>query len=182
MHALCVAEDGLRIQGPEPCLSGRGAHAPLREPARGPTARRSARARGLGGVCGAGLGFGADRPQCTAGRARAAPWPVQSGYSTGRSLRNQIFFILLRTALKDRPKGPPIANRQLPPTANRHQPPTSNRLQPPPTASGDQPPTANHYQPPFSVKDRPATRATRDTGCTAHTQTGLHKSPRHRVP
>ena len=46
--------------------------------------------------------------------------------SSGRSLRDQIFFSL-RTALKDRPKGPPTANRQPPPTANRDQPPTVNR-------------------------------------------------------
>ena len=54
----------------------------------------------------------------------------------GRSFGTEIFFlILLRTALKDRPKGPSTANYQPPPTANR---------QLPPTASGDQPPTANH--------------------------------------
>ena len=33
-------------------------------------------------------------------------------YEPGRSLRDQIFF-LLRAALKDRPKGPPTANRQV---------------------------------------------------------------------
>ena len=61
------------------------------------------------------------------------------------------FLFLLRTALKDRPKGLPTANRQLPSTANRHRPPTTNRHQPPPTASGDQPPTANHCQPPTTT-------------------------------
>ena len=50
-------------------------------------------------------------------------------------------FFLLRTALKDRPKGPPTANRQLPPTANRQQPPTNEFLvrtprdPPPPTCN-----------------------------------------------
>ena len=63
-------------------------------------------------------------------------------------LKEPDFFLLLRTALADRPKGPPTANRQLPPTTNRHQPPTTNRHQPPPTVSSDQPPTANHYRPP----------------------------------
>ena len=43
------------------------------------------------------------------------PWP-------GRSFGTEIFFFLLRTALRDRPKGPSTANRQLPPTANRPPP------------------------------------------------------------
>ena len=83
------------------------------------------------------------------------------GVRAGWSLRDQIFF-LLRTALKDRPKGPPTANRQLPSTTNRHQPQ--------PTASGDQlPPTmVEHMECPraflgklvpehffFPVKDHP---------------------------
>ena len=63
-----------------------------------------------------------------------------------------------RFFVKDRPKGPPTANRQLPPTANRHQPRTSNRHQPPPTASGDQLPT-NHYQPPPTTNYQPPTAA-----------------------
>ena len=71
---------------------------------------------------------------------------------------------------KDRPKGPPTANRQLPPTATNHQSPTTN--QPPPTATNRQLPTANRQSPPtanhgpfweisvtehffFPVKDRP---------------------------
>ena len=72
----------------------------------------------------------------------------------GRSLRDQFFFFA-----KDRPKGPPTANRQLPSTANRHQPPTTNGHQPPPTASGDQPPTANHCQPPPTTNHQPPTAA-----------------------
>ena len=95
---------------------------------------------------------------------------------SGHSLRNQIFF-LLRTALKDRPKGPPTANHQLPPTASGdqppnanhyHQSPTTNRRQPPPTANCHQPwlntwsargifwenCVTEHFF--FSVKDRPA--------------------------
>ena len=92
-------------------------------------------------------------------------------------LKGPDFFFLLRTALKDRPKGPPTANRQLPSTANRHQPPTTNRHQPPPTASGDQPPPtmAEHMECPraffwengfqntffFCVKDRPASALTK---------------------
>ena len=75
---------------------------------------------------------------------------------SGRSQGTRFFF-LLRTALKDRPKGPPTANRQLPSTANRHQPSTTNRHQPPPTASGDQPPTANHHRPPPTTNHQPPT-------------------------
>ena len=84
---------------------------------------------------------------------------VWNGPRAGRSLRDQIVFFLLRTALKDRPKGPPTANCQLPSTANRHQLPTTNRHQPPPTASGDQPPTANHCQPPPTTNHQPPTAA-----------------------
>ena len=75
--------------------------------------------------------------------------------SLGRSLRDQIFFFFA----KDRPKGPPTANRQLPSTANRHQPPTTDRHQPPPTANHDQPPTANHCQPPPTTNHQPPTAA-----------------------
>ena len=44
------------------------------------------------------------------------------------SLRNPFF--LLRTALNQRPQGPPTANHQPPSAANRHQPLTANRHQP----------------------------------------------------
>ena len=106
-----------------------------------------------------------------------------SQWSAGRSLRDQIFF-LLRTALKDRPKGPPTANRQLPPTANRHQPPTAanrqlrpianrqplptatnhpsptaNCRQPPPTANRQSPPAANRQSPPTMVEHMSYTRS-----------------------
>ena len=64
-------------------------------------------------------------------------------------LKEPDFFFLLRTALQDRPKGPPTANRQLPSTANRHQPPTTNRQQPP--ATKRQPPTATNRQPPTAA-------------------------------
>ena len=78
----------------------------------------------------------------------------------GGSLRNPNFF-LLRNALKDRPKGPPTANRQLPPTANRQQPPNANH-QPPPTTNRQprplptatnchQPPPATNRQPPIAT-------------------------------
>ena len=44
----------------------------------------------------------------------------------GLSLESQIFF-LLKTALKDSPQGPPIANHQPPSTATNRQLPTANR-------------------------------------------------------
>ena len=62
-------------------------------------------------------------------------------------------FFLLRTALKDRPRGPPTANRQLPPTASRHQPPTANR-QPRPTVNRCQPPPTTHHQLPTAANRR----------------------------
>ena len=86
--------------------------------------------------------------------------------SVARAVLKGPDFFLLRTVLKDCPKGPPTANRQPPPTANRqplptatnhpsrtancrHLPPTAanttNRQ--PPTGNLHQPPTANRYQP-----------------------------------
>ena len=84
-------------------------------------------------------------------------------------LKGPDFFFLLRTAPKDRPKGPPTANRQLPSTANRHQPPTTNRhqppatnrCQPPPTASCQLPTTANRHQPPITNHQPPPTATNR---------------------
>ena len=59
-------------------------------------------------------------------------------------------FFLLRTALKDRPKGPPTANHcQLPPTTN-HQPPTAANHHQPPVASR-QPSLATNCQPPIAT-------------------------------
>ena len=76
------------------------------------------------------------------------------GPSPGRSLRNQMF-VLLRTALKDRPKGPPTANHYQPPPTTNPQPPTAaNHHQPPPTASC-QLPTANRRQPPTANRHQP---------------------------
>ena len=103
----------------------------------------------------------------------------------GGSLRDEIFFFLLRTALKDRPKGPPTANRQLPSTANRHQPPTTNRqpptaanrqrrptanCQPLPTASNHQPPATNRRQPPPTATNCQLPTANRQPPPTANRQ------------
>ena len=93
----------------------------------------------------------------------------ESRLYAGRSLRDQIFF-LLRTVLKDRPKGPPTANRQLPPTANRHQLPTATNRQPP-TATNHQPSTAaNRHQPPITNCQLPPTAANRRQPPTANRQ------------
>ena len=94
----------------------------------------------------------------------ASPAPAWEGRrgaeaAAGRSLRDQIFFFLLRTTSKDRPKGPPTANSHQPPTATNHQPPTATNRQPP-TAS-HQPPTANHCQPPPTATNRQLPTANR---------------------
>ena len=112
--------------------------------------------------------------------------PTQS-ISTGGSLRDEIFFFLLRTALKDRPKGPPTANRQLPTTANCHQPPTTNRHQPPatnrrqlPAATNRQlPTTANRLQPPTASHQPPPTTTNRHQPPVANCQppTAANRQP-----
>ena len=66
-------------------------------------------------------------------------------------------FFLLRTALQDRPKGPPTANRQLPPTANRHRPSTANRRQLPPATHHQLPTATNRRQPPPTTNCQPPT-------------------------
>ena len=93
-------------------------------------------------------------------------------------LQGRVFFFFLRTALKDRPKGPPTANRQLPSTANRHQPPTTNRHQPPatnrrqpPAATNRQlPTTANRLQPPTASHQPPPTTINRHQPPVANCQ------------
>ena len=107
-----------------------------------------------GAVCGGGAA-GRACTQCSIVYRGEGFGGEPNGCGPGRSLRDQSFFFFA----KDRPKGPPTANRQLPSTANRHQPPTTNRHQPPPTASGDQPPTANHCQPPPTTNHQPPTAA-----------------------
>ena len=77
----------------------------------------------------------------------------------GGSLRDYIFFcFLLRTALRDRPKGPSTANRQPPPTANRQRRPTANHRQPPSTTNPPPPTAANRHQlPPTATNRQPPT-------------------------
>ena len=68
-------------------------------------------------------------------------------------------FFLLRTALKDRPKGPS--------TANRHQPPTATDRQPPTTANRHQPPIPNHQLPPTTInRHQPPSTASRQSPTT----------------
>ena len=89
---------------------------------------------------------------------RASTLVVQASASTCQ-------FFLFRTALKDRPKGPPTANHQPPPTTNRqplptatnHQSPSTNRRQPPPTDTNCQSPTANRQSPPTADRQSPQT-------------------------
>ena len=49
-----------------------------------------------------------------------------------RGVFRALDFFLLRTALRDCPKGPPTANHQSPPAATNRQSPTANRQSPPP--------------------------------------------------
>ena len=65
--------------------------------------------------------------------------------------------------VKDRPKGPPTANRQLPPTANRHQPPTATNHQPATAANRHQPPITNCQLPPTAANRRQPPTANRQS-------------------
>ena len=102
------------------------------------------------------------------------PLPSPRGVLKGRD-----FFFLLRTALKDRPKGPPTANRQLPSTANRHQPPTTNCQ--PPTAS-HQPPATNRRQLPAATNRQLPTTANCLQPPTASHQPPRTTTNRHQPP
>ena len=108
---------------------------------------------------------------------------VGNGTVCARAVLKGPDFFLLRTALKDHPKGPPTANRQLPSTANRHQPPTTNR-QPPtaanrqrrPTANCQPLPTATNHQSPTT--NRPPTATNRQLP-TANRQPPLTANRQH---
>ena len=84
-------------------------------------------------------------------------------WGPGRSLRDQIFF-LLRAAPRDHQPltanchQPPIATNHQPSTAaNRHQPPITNCRLPPTAANRRQPPTANRQSPPAANRQSPPT-------------------------
>ena len=78
-----------------------------------------------------------------------------------RGVLKGLDFFLLRTALRDRPKGPSTANHQPPQTANRHQPPTANRRQPPAATNRQPPTTAKRHQPPITNHQPPTTTTNR---------------------
>ena len=84
------------------------------------------------------------------------------GPMQGGPLEPRVFF-LLRTAPKDRPKGPSTANHQPPPTANRHQLPTANCRQPPAATNRQPPTTANRHQPPIPNHQLPPTAINRQS-------------------
>ena len=89
------------------------------------------------------------RPNRPRSERGAAPLPPRGGPL------GTWFFFWPRTALKDRPKGPPTANRQPPPAAtNRQRRPTANHYQPPPTTNHQPPTAANHHQPPPTASRR----------------------------
>ena len=106
--------------------------------------------------------------------------PPEKTPAAGESFRNWIFF-LLRTALRDRPKGPPTANHQPPPTANQRQPPAPTKCQPPTTANRHQPPITNH-QPPIATNRQPPPTANHrqppaPTKCQPPTTANRHQPP-----
>ena len=121
---------------------------------------------------------------------RTVVWsrPATSGPEASRTPRlrgvlKEVDFFLLRTALRDRPKGP-RGNHWPPPTANRHQPPTENRQQRPttnrqplPTAINHQSPTANRRQPPPTATNRHQPPVANRQPPTTH-----HPPPTHGVP
>ena len=107
------------------------------------------------------LGEAGTAPQLVATRLRDQPC------TSGLSLRTP-FCLLLRTALKDSPQGPPTANRQ-PPTVTNRQPPTAANRQPP-TAANRQPPTAANRQPPPTANRQPPPTANRQPPPTANRQ------------
>ena len=84
----------------------------------------------------------------------------------GGVLKEPIFF-LLTTALKDRPQGPPTANRQ-PPTATNRQPPTAANRHQSPTTHPHQPPIANHQPQPTAINHHQPPTANR-TNCQPRT-------------
>ena len=89
--------------------------------------------------------------------------PVHGG--AGGGLKELVYFFV-----KDRPKGPSIANHQPPPTASRHQPPTANRRQPlaGPTANRQPLPTAINHQSPATNRRQPSPTASNRQSPTAH--------------
>ena len=96
---------------------------------------------------------------CTNGTRRNQHSPGTPTMAGG--VLKELDFFLLRTALRDRPKGPSTANHQPPPTANRHQLPTANRCQPPAATNRQPPTTANRHQPPIPNHQLPPTTTNR---------------------
>ena len=102
-------------------------------------------------------------------QVRARAWPP-----AGASLRDEsFFFFLLRTALKDRPQGPPTAtaNSHQLPTATNRQPPTATNRQPPTAANRQRRPTANCQPLPTASNHQPPATNRR------HTTTNRHQPP-----
>ena len=123
-------------------------------------------------------GWPAYRPMLRPGAAES-PTPFQRWPSiplrddlTAREVLWELDHFLLRTALKDRPKGPPTANPQPPTTANRHQLLAATNRQPPTTANRHQPPptATNRQSPPTMVEHMSYTRS--------FCKTAIHSCPR----
>ena len=109
---------------------------------------------------------GAEGCGMSSGTKCSPPPPQQTATPPGRSLRDQIFFFLLRTAPRDHQ--PPTANSHQPPTATNRQPPTATNRQPPtaanrqrrPTANCQPLPTATNHQSPITNRRQPPPTAT----------------------
>ena len=91
-------------------------------------------------------------------------------------LKGRDFFFLLRTALKNRPKGPPTANRQ-PPTATNRQPPTAANRQRRPTANCQPLPTATNHQPPITNHQSPTTNRHQPPVANCQPPTAANRQP-----
>ena len=93
-------------------------------------------------------------------------------------------FFLLRTALGDRPKGPPTTNHQQPPTANRQPPTAANRQRRPTTNRQPLPTTIHHQSPTTNRRQIPPTATNRHQPPTTSRQppTANLPPPTHGVP
>ena len=157
----CALRDA---QGPKGVLRG---EAPRHKVGVALHGRRRPMHRGTAGARGlrpAGLEGDPLRGRCVCCECPCPPPPW------ARGVLKELDFFLLRTALRDRPKGPSTANHQPPPTANRHQPPAATNRQPPTTANRHQPPIPNRQPPPTTTnRHRPPPTASRQLP-TAHRQ------------
>ena len=92
--------------------------------------------------------------------------------TSARGVLSDLGFLLLRTALKNRPKRPPTTNRRQPPAA------TTSDNQLPATVTNGQSPTTNRQSPPTVVEYMSYTRSFCKTAVQEHFLCPSHKDPR----